>query len=403
MITLHGFSKASLLALSLVQVSSIGFAADDQPIPRARNYEVHELTLNGEHCRVTGIDAGAAVGSCNTPDRTAGRAFIWTKATGVVDIGTLGGSSAGAGAIDRRRVAGSSNITGDTASHVFSWAAKDGMLDLGTLGGDGAGASGISGEAVVGESLTAAGDIHAFVWTPLNGMIDLGTLASGTESSAADIHRDLIAGWSAVGIPGRRPVAWRTNGEMIDLVGEPIELAGVFVRGDGQATAVRKGLVVGYRRIGPREESRAFAWRDGQGLMDLGLDPGSNESFAFDTDGQWVVGQLSGDFTHGFTTRAFVWSEKKGIKAITPASITARATHVSNGRVVGFYSSSQTNGSQTFLWTRRGGLVDVTPLDFPPGTMPVGIDAKGRIAIISSDEDQFNIRSFVLIPKRLSH
>ena len=54
------------------------------------------------------------------------------------------------------------------------------------------------------------------------------------------------------------------------------------------------------------------------------------------------------------------------------------------------------------LAERRGGLIDVTPLDFPPGTMPVGIDAEGRIAIISSDEDQFNIRSFVLIPKRTS-
>jgi probable HAF family extracellular repeat protein len=391
MTTLRGLSKASVLALSLLQVSSIGFAADDQPIRRARNYEVHELTLNGEHCRVTGIDAGAAVGTCNTPDRTAGRAFIWTKATGIVDIGTLGGSSAGAGAVDGRRVVGSSGITDNTAAHVFSWTAEAGMLDLGTLGGSWAGANSVSGETVVGESYTAADDIHAFLWTPVSGMVDLGTLAAGTESSAADIHDDLIAGWSAVG-PGRQPVAWRTNGEMIDLVGG----------GDGQATAVRNGLVVGYRRVMPSQESRAFAWRDGQGLIDLGLVAGSIESFAFDTDGQWVVGQLSGDITTGYSTRAFIWSETHAMKAITPASITARATHVSNGRVVGFYSSSQTNGSQTFLWTRRGGLVDVTPLDFPSGTMPVGIDAKGRIALISSDEDQFNIRSFVLIPKRLS-
>ena len=402
MTTLRGLSKASLFGLSLLQFSSQGFAAGDRPLRHARNYEVVELTLDGEHCRVNAIDAGAAVGSCNTADRTAGRAFIWTKATGVVDIGTLGGSSAGAGAIDGRRVAGSSNITGNTASHAFSWTQEDGMLDLGTLGGSWAGAIGVSGEAVVGDSLTAHGDIHAFLWTPLNGMIDLGTLASGTESAPTGIHGDLIAGWSSPGIPGRRPVAWRTNGEMIDLVGEPVEMAGIFVRGDGQAMAVRNGLVVGYRRILPREESRAFAWRDSQGLIDLGLVPGSIESFALGTDGKWVVGQLSGDFTTGYSTRAFVWSETHAMKAITPASITARATHVSNGRVVGFYSSSQTNGSQVFLWTRRGGLVDVTPRDFPQGTMPVGIDAQGRIAVISSDEDPFNIRSFVLIPKRLS-
>ena len=78
--------------------------------------------------------------------------------------------------------------------------------------------------------------------------------------------------------------------------------------------------------------------RDGRGLIDLGLVPGSIESFAFDTDGQWVVGQLSGDITLGLTTRGFVWSETSAMKAITPASITARATHVANGRVVGFYA-----------------------------------------------------------------
>jgi len=395
MITLRGLAKASLSALSLLQVSPIGFAADDRPLRPARNYEAVELTLNGEHCRVNGIDAGAAVGTCNTPDRTAGRAFIWTKETGVVDIGTLGGSSAGAGAIDGRRVAGSSNTTGDAVSHVFSWTEEGGMLDLGTLGGDWAGANGISGEAVVGDALTAAGDIHAYVWTPASGMTDLLTLASGTESTAVAIHGDLIAGWSATQSSFfRRPVAWRTSGEMIDLVGDEDS-------GDGEATAVRNGLVVGYRRIG--QLSRAFGWRDDQGLIDLGLVPGSIESFALDTDGRWVVGQLSGDITTGYSTRAFVWTETNGIRAITPTSITARATHVRNGRVVGFYSSSQTNGSQVFLWTRRGGLVDVTPHDFPPGTMPAGIDAQGRIAVISSDEDQFNIRSFVLIPKRLSH
>jgi probable HAF family extracellular repeat protein len=398
MITLRGLSKASLLALSLLQVSSIGFAADDGLLRRARNYEVIELTLNGEFCTVNGIDAGAAFGSCHTP--AAERAFIWTKETGVVDIGTLGGSSSGAGAIDRRRVAGSADITGNTATHAFSWTKEGGMLDLGTLGGSFAGAAGVSGEAVVGDSLTAAGDIHAFLWTPVNGMIDLGTLASGTESTTTGIHGDLIAGWSTVeGIPGRRPLAWRTSGEMIDLIGEPVESAGVFVRGDGEATAVRNGLVVGHRRIGAREESRAFAWRDGQGLIDLGLVPGSTESFALDTDGHWVVGQLSGDNT----TRAFVWSETSAMKAITPTSITARATHVRNGRVVGFYSSSQTNGGQVFLWTRRGGLVDVTPRDISTGAQPVGIDAQGRIAIVSGNaEDPLSTRSFVLIPRRLA-
>ena len=159
-------------------------------------------------------------------------------------------------------------------------------------------------------------------------------------------------------------------------------------------------MVVGYRRIAPTEESRAFAWREGRGLIDLGVVPGSNESFALDTDGEWVVGQLSGvGGPFGFTTRAFVWTQGSGIRAITPASITAWATHVVNGQVLCIYHTPQTNGGRIFLWTKRTGLVDVVPSGFPDGFAPVGIDAQGRIALVFEDGDPANTRSVVLVPR----
>lgn len=204
-------------------------------------------------------------------------------------------------------------------------------------------------------------------------MIDLPTLPGGTETSARKIDGALVAGWSTMSFPGRRPVAWRTNGQFIDLVDEPIESGGTFVKGDGEATAVRNGLVVGYRRIVPTEESRAFAWREEQGLIDLGVIPGSNESFAFDTDGRSVVGQLSGvGGPTGTTTRAFVWSEARGMRAITPVSITAWATHVRDGRVLGNFRTLDGNAGP-FLW----------------------------IVVVYEDEDPLNARTAVLIPKRL--
>jgi probable HAF family extracellular repeat protein len=390
---------AAGVALALAPLAALASGRGADPVRPPQKYEVHPLTLNGARCRVTGIDSGAAVGACFTSDGAA-RAFVWTEETGVVDIGTLGGSSAGAGAIDRGRVAGSSNISGDLESHAFKWTAESGMLDLGTLGGPFAGASSISEGGVVGESATSEGDVHAFLWTASTGMIDLPRLRGGVESSAAEIDGDLIAGWSTTDVPGRRPVAWRTNGELIDLVDEPIELGGIFVRGDGQATAVRNGLVVGHRRISPSEESRAFAWREERGLIDLGLVPGSSESFALDTDGELVVGQLSGvGGPAGFTTRAFVWTVEGGMRAITPSSIRAWATHVVDGQVLGIYHTTPPNGGRVFLWTKRKGLVDVLPRDFPGGFAPVGIDAAGRIAVVFEDEDPANTRSVVLVPR----
>lgn len=387
----------TLLAGSLLQVSSNALAGAAH-IRQARNFEVHEITLNGEGCAVSAIDSGVAVGSCLIAGGAEMHAFVWTEATGVIDIGTLGGTWSSAIAIDGPRVVGSSSLSGDAQTHAFSWTAEEGMVDLGAFG-DASIATSVSGDAVVGYAFTAAGESHAFVWTPTLGMIDLPRLASGTQSSAYEVHGDLIAGYSSTNgadFRSDRPVAWTTAGQLIDLLGEPIEFdENGWVRGVGQADAVSNGLVVGHTLNVSAGTFRAFAWREGRGVIDLGLIRGFAESTPIDTDGQWVVGNV---FTPGL--RAFIWSEATGMKAITPRSITARASHVSNGRVLGYYFSEE-GFTRPFLWTRRGGLVDVTPADFPLGSMPTGIDAEGRIAVTSADPG-FNIRSAILIPKRMA-
>src|SRR4051794_12756852 len=50
------------------------------------------------------------------------------------------------------------------------------LIDLGTLGGSSAGSSAVNDAGqVVGQSDTSAGELHAFSWTQAGGMIDLGT------------------------------------------------------------------------------------------------------------------------------------------------------------------------------------------------------------------------------------
>ncbi len=370
---------------------AIPLAANAQTVfPRARNYEVHELTLNGSGCLVTDIDRGMAVGLCNL--ETPRRAFAWTEAMGVIDLGTLGGTSAVALGTRNGRAVGSSALSGDLTENAFAWSLSTGLIDLGSLGGTWTSANALSGRVVVGAG-TIDEQARAFRWSPATGMVALPVLPGGTESGPFGIDGDLIAGYSTTSIPGRRPVIWRTDGTLIDPLGIPIESCGFFVCGDGQATAVRDGLVVGYRR-NAAEESRAFAWSQASGLIDLGLVPGSTESFALDTDEGWVVGQLSGYLS----TRAFVWTAARGLRAITPTTVSAVATSVANGRAVGWYNSVDTNGQRIFLWTRERGLVDVTPRELL-GSRPVGIDARGRIAVVYEDENPANTRSFVLVPR----
>jgi probable HAF family extracellular repeat protein len=96
--------------------------------------------------------------------------------TRVVDLGTLGGSTAGAGDVNNAgQVVGASSLPGDPPgvpgvdpfTHAFLWSRNTGMIDLGTLGGTRSGAAAINKRGqVAGNSLVPGGDTHAFRWSP---------------------------------------------------------------------------------------------------------------------------------------------------------------------------------------------------------------------------------------------
>jgi probable HAF family extracellular repeat protein len=122
-------------------------------------------------------------------DTPKSRAFFWSKSTGMVDLGTLGGGYSQAFAInDSGFITGNSQLrssaTDTEAVHAFLspsplGAGAIGMRDLGTLGGSFSYGMAINAKNhVVGYSTVNKVDsrVHAF-WFDGNGMKDLGTLA----------------------------------------------------------------------------------------------------------------------------------------------------------------------------------------------------------------------------------
>lgn len=113
-------------------------------------------------------------------------ALLWEngKAT---DLGNLGGKTGKAGGNianninNQGQVIGVSDLSGDTTYHAFIWTKASGMKDLGTLSGDvDSSAVGINDRGVVvGGSIDASGNPRAFIWQ--NGaMADLNALATNS-------------------------------------------------------------------------------------------------------------------------------------------------------------------------------------------------------------------------------
>jgi probable HAF family extracellular repeat protein len=233
------------------------------------------------------------------------RAFLWTEAGGMQDLGTLPGgdcSQAFGVSADGSVVVGEALIVAAGQDRAFPWQNRafrwqNGVMqDLGTLGGDESEASAVSadGSVVVGWATNAAGQDRAFRWTVSGGMQDLGTLPGGGESQAFGVSADgsVVVGWALTAAGYGRAFRWTEAGGMQDLgtlPGSDLSWA-MGVSADGS-------VVVGEALIGAGQ-SRAFRWTAAGGMEDLNITyanlliNGSVLTQAYDIspNGRYIVG-----------------------------------------------------------------------------------------------------------------
>ncbi|WP_198117047.1 PKD domain-containing protein [Massilia rhizosphaerae] len=147
-------------------------------------------------------------------------AFAWTRATGMIDIGTLpGGTVSEARAVDEfGEIAGNADVA-PLETHVFLWTRTAGIRDLGAAGADTATMLGMSTRGrIAGELLTRGGE-HAMTWTHATGMLDIGTLPGGGSARAwaANNYGQVVGDSQLNGQAQYRAFIWTAQTGMIDL------------------------------------------------------------------------------------------------------------------------------------------------------------------------------------------
>lgn len=126
--------------------------------------------------------AVGASGLCSNtplvPLQVGPHAVLWDNGK-PINLGSLGGSQINTAAAinDRGEVIGGSDLSGDTVIHSFLWTKAKGMQDLGTLSGDAISLGGwINNKTqVVGWSCDSSGNCRAYFWQN-NVMTDLNSL-----------------------------------------------------------------------------------------------------------------------------------------------------------------------------------------------------------------------------------
>lgn len=264
-------------------------------------------------------------------------AFRWTRATGMVPLGSAPGVGpcnyyglgiSGDGSTIVGYYAG---ISPNDSGGWLRWTVVDGAVPIATPFGQGtAYAASFDGSVIVGTGNPNGCGSSACVWTAQTGLVALdnfgGPYATGEPcgyGAALGVSADgsVAAGWSAPQSNGNSPQAFRSIGGQTVGLGYlpgggtgttppwPTGSVGTAISADGQA-------IVGWSDFtNSGNDYQAFRWTQATGMQGLGDLPGgsiSSRAFAVSADGSVVVG--AGNF--GAPTEAFIWTATTGMRRL---------------------------------------------------------------------------------------
>jgi probable HAF family extracellular repeat protein len=337
-------------------------------------YKESGLRSNGSQMN----NSGQVTGSFTSPSGNF-HLFVWSKATGLQDLSTLGGSTSFNSAInDAGQISGQSDLPGDNATDAILWSKKLGMQDLGNLGGYFSNAGGVnSAGQVAGYSYIPGNQTtHAFFWTPADGMQDIGA-GDGSAAGAINSNGQILGGvqdspnhsyaflWSKAGgfqllIPPDStyvyPLGLNDNGQVVGNYLSPqcqTELGCAFIwtpTGGFQFPTVNgspigaisqnaTGAVLGYV---PYPGYRAVLWTASGGGQDLGVLAGKTWSFPYSLNNKNEVLGVSclSDGTH---CKSFVWRPAQGLRAIPHTNTFKVFTQLNDaGQILGIVNYNET-------------------------------------------------------------
>ncbi len=382
-------------------------------------------------------DQGQVVGFGREFSPNSGRAFFWTKETGLTTIGSLEGWESSATHITSRgRVFGydvfvpAPNFGRDYAYRAFTWTPVEGMRAIDPIYGieniieDVEPRSG----AMVGYSCQDedSNDCRAFFWTETQGAVSITPPDAATPRSCypTDLNAlGQVAGY-CVGRGLAQPFFWSQRLGFSFIPQLPSNQCYAEALNDS-------AQVVGHCSInvGGRNEVRGFVWRSNQPLVALSIEgslktyprainnagqiAGNSDVGAWSTNAQRQIvkiefGQrVSSDYLAltesghviGFATSsspswqyAFVWKGGTGLLLRHADGQNSFPRSWSPlGHVVGqaFDSNSQTRG---FFWSPTKGMLELVPLDNPNGSAGLVADAYavnswGQVAGIQDNGD----------------
>jgi hypothetical protein len=347
----HGISNVgAMLALSLLALTGSAHGQSTfqglGQFPGSDGHVVFEVSGNGS----------TIVGSLLYPGLD--RAFYWTKATGIVNLGAMpGGAGGSTGAFDLSfdgSVIVGAGVGAMAAWEAFRWTQATGMVGLGDLPG-GPFYSVAQGCSSNGAILFGQGDYgyppptgQAFRWTQATGMVAIGDLPGGAvygDLLHSSDDGSILVGYGSTPT-GFQMTRWTQATGLIGLG----DLPGGIEDSGALGCSADGSVIVGW--ASDDEGYQAVRWTSGGGFQKLGKLPGSpfsSDDFALNcsADGSIIVGAVKvlfddpAGFGHG---RAFIWDAVHGMRDLRDVLIFEHGLTALNGWQLTIGSSITADG-----------------------------------------------------------